>query len=102
MKTYFATAFLLATSLSATAATLEWDFTEDPRVTHFTLYEAATEVHTVNDPTARQLDLDAAGLVLQPQTEYTLRACSDSACSEHSNPLWMPVSPGGLKLTIEF
>ena len=102
MKTYFAIALLLATPFATTAATLEWEFAEDPRVTHFTLYEAATEVHTVNDPATRQLDLDAAGIVLQPQTEYTLRACSDSACSAHSNPLWVPVSPGGLKLTIEF
>jgi len=89
---------LLLATLPATAfsSTLVWDYTDDPRVERFTVQRDAEDVHTVSDPSARSLKTDPEWFT--GGAEYTLRACSPTACSDRSNAIYVPQPPTGVRL----
>jgi hypothetical protein len=94
-------AALAAPPVLASDRQLAWDWEGDEsRITELRIYQDGTEHYTLSDPTARTLDTDTAGLT--QGAEYTMQACNPNACSEPSNAIWIPQSPGGVKLIITF
>lgn len=98
MKTYLAI-LLVAVSINAGAATLQWDWDNPNGITgaSFTVKVNDVEVATVADP-ARQaeIDLPPGGAVIQ------VNACTVNACSAWSEPLMVPPSPSNVRITIQY
>jgi hypothetical protein len=91
-------ALLLLATLPAAglASELLWDHPGDPRLERFTVHQDSAEVHTIPDPAARSVPTDPAWF--SGGHEYTMRACSATACSEPSNAIYVPVPPSGMTL----
>lgn len=93
---------LMAAAIPSQASTLEWDYPveEESRITKFVLYENGQEHYVLSNPTARSMDTQTAGL--SSGKEYYLKACSEAACSDKSNTLYIPVMPTNIRITIEW
>ena len=77
------------------AAEVAWDWPyDDARVTHFRIDADGAEIARTTDANARSVPVDLAG-----GETLTAVACSDSACSPPSNPLWIPHGVSNIRIT---
>lgn len=86
---------LVLAASSLPAAELAWDWPhEDARVTHFTINADGEEISRTTDATARSVQVTITG-----GETLTAYACSESACSPPSDPLWIPYGVKNIRLT---
>lgn len=86
---------LVFAAASLPAAELAWDWPhEDARVTHFTIHADGAEISRTDDSAARSVQVTLTG-----GETLIAYACSESACSPPSAPLWVPHGVQHIRIT---